>query len=319
MNYTNGVTDPTGVCQIMGNDIPTRTGDLVNCAGVYTYTWEVTDQCNRTITHTQNITILPPPAATFINPPADVTVSCLNAPDPNALPPLDYTNGVTDPTGACQIMGSDVPTRTGDLVNCEGVYTYTWEVTDQCNRTITHTQNITILPPPAATFINPPADVTVSCLNAPDPNALPPLDYTNGVTDPVSVCQIMGNDIPTRTGDLVNCAGVYTYTWEVTDQCNRTITHTQNITILPPAPATFINPPADITVLCTDAPDLSVPPTLSYENGETGSCIISGNLAAVINGGINGCQGVYNLVWEYTDYCKQNYPVDPTYHRITSS
>ncbi|MFZ1580926.1 MAG: gliding motility-associated C-terminal domain-containing protein [Saprospiraceae bacterium] len=299
------MTDPTGVCQIMGSDVPTRTGDLVNCEGVYTYTWEFTDQCNRTVTHTQNITILPPPAATFINPPADVTVSCLNAPDPNALPPLDYTNGVTDPTGACQIMGSDVPTRTGDLVNCEGVYTYTWEVTDQCNRTITHTQNITILPPPAATFINPPADVTVSCLNAPDPNALPPLDYTNGVTDPTGVCQIMGNDIPTRTGDLVNCAGVYTYTWEVTDQCNRTITHTQNITILPPAPATFINPPTDITVLCTDAPDLSVPPTLSYENGETGSCIISGNVPAVINGGINGCQGVYNLVWEYTDYCNR--------------
>ncbi|MBK9582509.1 MAG: hypothetical protein IPO48_11570 [Saprospiraceae bacterium] len=53
----------------------------------------------------------------------------------NALPPLNYTNGVTDPTGVCRIMGNDVPTRTGDLVNCEGVYIlYAWEFTDQCNR-----------------------------------------------------------------------------------------------------------------------------------------------------------------------------------------
>ncbi|MBK7700791.1 MAG: hypothetical protein IPJ39_19705 [Saprospiraceae bacterium] len=60
-----------------------------------------------------------------------------------------------------------------------------------------------------------------------------------------------------------------------------------------------------------------------------GSCIISGNVPAVIDGGINGCQGVYNLVWEYTDYCNRTIqwtqritvlpPVDASFVKSTTS
>ncbi|MBK7700793.1 MAG: hypothetical protein IPJ39_19715 [Saprospiraceae bacterium] len=61
-------------------------------------------------------------------------------PDPKYCHPLNYTNGVTDPTGVCQIVGNDVPTRTGDLVNCEGVYTYTGNLRINATERNPHTE-----------------------------------------------------------------------------------------------------------------------------------------------------------------------------------
>ncbi|MBK7700792.1 MAG: hypothetical protein IPJ39_19710 [Saprospiraceae bacterium] len=153
-------------------------------------------------------------------------------------------------------MGNDIPTRTGDLVNCEGVYTYTWEVTDQCNRTITLHKILPFFRHQRATFINPPADVSVSCLNAPDPNALPPLDYTSGVTDPQAFARLWAMTSQ-RELEICNIVGVYTYAWEVTDQCNRTITHTE-YNHSSTSTGHIYQSASDITVLCTDAQDLSV-------------------------------------------------------------
>jgi len=215
-------------CAIVGEVTATRTGDLVNCEGVYTYTWQFTDQCNRVKTHTQIITILPPDIATFINPPANITVSCPDKPDPNVLPVLQYTNNMSG--AECAIVGEVTATRTGDLVNCEGVYTYTWETTDQCGRPITHSQTITILPPAQAQFINPPANATVNCTQLPDLSVLPVLQYDNGMTGD---CRIFGDVTATQSGQLVNCQGVITYEWRVTDLCNRELVWTQSITVLP--------------------------------------------------------------------------------------
>ncbi len=294
LDYGNGMT---GACGINGQVQATKTGSLVNCQGVYTYTWQITDQCNRTLTHVQTVTIQAPPPATFINPPADITVDCPNAPDPNSLPTLNYANGMT---GACGINGMVQATKTGSLVNCQGVYTYTWEITDQCNRTLTHVQTVTIQAPTPATFINPPADITVDCPNAPDPNALPTLDYANGMT---GACGINGQVQATKTGTLTNCQGIYTYTWEITDQCNRTLTHTQRVTILPPTPATFINPPADVTVDCQNSPDPNIQPALNYDNGMTGSCAISGQVLATVNQVVSNCNKIITYTWQTIDPC----------------
>jgi hypothetical protein len=42
------------------------------CGGTQTITWTFTDECGRTITHVQTITIEPAPIAAFVNPPADI-------------------------------------------------------------------------------------------------------------------------------------------------------------------------------------------------------------------------------------------------------
>lgn len=171
------------------------------------------------------------PMAVFINPPADVTVECPDKPDPSTLPVLQYTNNLDGQD--CVIAGQVTATRTAILVNCGGVYTYSWQFTDQCGRTITHTQNVTILPPSQATLFNPPTDITVAYTDKPDPNVLPLIQYSNGMTG--QDCEISGQILPILTGDLINCAGgVYTYQWQFTDNCDRTSIYVQNVTILPP-------------------------------------------------------------------------------------
>jgi hypothetical protein len=39
-------------------------------------TWTFTDECGRTITHSQNITVDPAPQTSFINAPGDISMTC---------------------------------------------------------------------------------------------------------------------------------------------------------------------------------------------------------------------------------------------------
>ncbi len=383
--YTNGQT--LNGCGISGSDDPVRTGSVEDCAGAYTYMWEFMDQCGRSITHSRTVTVIPPPEPAFVNPPASETVSCENAPDVTIPLPLNYTNGATGPclisgtinatpsvvsnpdcskiityewefTDACDrtithtkivnvdppsapqwinpptsltvlscdgfdfdelpplsynngqtlngcgISGTVAPVRSGNVVDCQGEYTYTWEFMDQCGRTITHIRTITVNPPPPASFVNPPPSETLACVNTPDPGVAIPLNYTNGLSGD---CAIVGtiNAVP-QVQENPDCSKLYTYVWEHTDFCGRTTSYTRTINVLPPPPPTFTNPPASTTLTCTNAPDLNNPPILNYTNGLTGVCGISGSVSATINSNIVNCQATYQLQWEYTDQCGRN-------------
>ena len=48
---------------------PVGDGMLDTCGHSVTYTWEFTDQCSRTISHSQTVTVEPIPEASFVNPP----------------------------------------------------------------------------------------------------------------------------------------------------------------------------------------------------------------------------------------------------------
>ncbi|MBK7426619.1 MAG: hypothetical protein IPI60_06140 [Saprospiraceae bacterium] len=54
----------------------TSNGSFDACGGTQTITWTFTDACDRTITHTQSITVEPAPEPVFINAPSDVTMTC---------------------------------------------------------------------------------------------------------------------------------------------------------------------------------------------------------------------------------------------------
>jgi hypothetical protein len=89
---------------------------------------------------------------------SDTSMSCVaTAPLPTTI---TYTNGQS---GNCLISGSVTSVITGSHTACGGTYTETWSFTDSCNRTITTSRIITILPADTATFAAV-SDPSMSCV-----------------------------------------------------------------------------------------------------------------------------------------------------------
>jgi len=282
--YTNSEST---ICEIAGEVAPTQSGDFTACGGDILFTWEFTDECNRLIQHVQTIVVEPAAPAEFVDPPGPITVSCA---DYQTTPPaLTYTNSET---GVCEIAGSVSGTVIGTPLPCGVDVNYRWEFTDDCGRTITHNQIVTIEEAPEATFTSPPSDITVDCA---DVGAAPPsLTYTNSQS---GICAISGSTPAIQSGVFDQCGGDITYTWTFTDICNRTITHTQNVTINPAADPSFVDFPADMTLDCGE--DFPINPTLDYTNGESTTCEIAGSVIATTT--TTGNITEYN--WEFTNLC----------------
>ncbi len=302
LTYTN---NGLGACLITGSVTPTESGSADICGGMITYTWEFTDDCGRTIQHVQNVTVIPAEAPVFLNPPADISVTCENIPSSGT--PLNYSN---NGSGVCLIEGTVMPQESGSADICGGVITYTWTFTDQCNNTINHAQNVLVQPAPPPVFDNPPGDITVECDNI--PTSAPDLNYSNGAS---GLCLVQGTISPQQVGQADECGGSFRFTWDFTDPCGNTISHAQNITVNPaPAPA-FLNPPTDITVTCDNIP--SGAPDLNYTNNALGSCLFEGTVSPVESGSADICGGVITYTWTFTDPCGntinhvQNITVEP--------
>jgi len=306
LDYTNGSTNPD--CEILGTVSPVVDEDIVDCEGTITATWTFTDSCDRTIEHVQVITVDPPALADWIDPPANETVSCADAPDGTA-PFLSYDNGQIDD---CEISGDVEATVSGSSDECGGSFTYEWTFTDDCNRTISHIQEVTVEPASTPDWIDPPASETLTCDDLPLPTP-PDLEYTNGETGD---CEISGIISPTVDGSVDLCGGSLTYTWDYTDSCGNSIAHSQTITVDPVPEPDWVDPPANETLTCDDLP-LPTPPDLEYTNGETGDCEISGTVSPTIDGTVDLCGGSVTYTWEFTDACgnfisyTQEITVDP--------
>jgi hypothetical protein len=279
--YSNGAG--TGACLIEGEVTGVIAGTFDECGGALTQTWTYTDDCGRTITHVQNITVEPALPAVFINPPTDDVLTCAEAITYSATAvDLSYSNN--DGTGACLIEGTVPGVVAGTFDECGGALTQTWTFTDDCGRTITHVQNITVEPALPAVFINPPADDVLTCAEAITYSATAVnLSYSNN--DGAGACLIEGTVPGTIAGTFDECGGALTQTWTFTDDCGRTITHVQNITVEPALPAIFINPPIDDVLTCAEAITYSATPaSLAYSNNDgTGACLIEGNVPGVIS------------------------------------
>lgn len=280
-----------GTCAINQSVPAVQSGNGDICGGTITYTWTHTDQCNRTTTHVQNITITPILPANFVNPPANITVNCNQV--PTSAPNLVAANN--DPN--CPINASVTPTQSGSATQCGGTITYTWTHTDVCNRTITHTQTVTVTPVLAPVFVNPPANITVTCDMIPTSGAT--LVAANNDVN----CPINANVTPTQSGSATICGGTITYTWTYTDVCNRTITHTQSVTVTPMPQAQFVNPPGNITVTCDMIPTSG--PALQIKNNGPNGCNIDQMVTPVQSGSATVCGGTITYTWTFTDQCNR--------------
>ncbi len=177
---------------------------------------------------------------TFDNPPADLTVNCIDDVPPMMSLPWTSICGGSGTAGGVEDVGTYTPCA-------GGTRTRTWTVLDGCGENFSHVQNITIDPIPVAVFVDPPANETIECSELAG-IVHPPLTYTNSAS---GACGIDGIRPPVTTGTATVClGGTLTNTWTFTDQCMRTIDHVQTVTVTPSEVPTFVNPPTDVTINC---------------------------------------------------------------------
>jgi len=293
----NGLTGP---CQILDDVTPTVEDNSSECGGTIIYTWTFTDFCDRTVVAMQTLTIEPAPEGMFIDVPANITIDCGDT----AGDPVDlmFTNAAMD---GCLIEDTVSPTTDGAVDPCGADITYTWTFTDDCDRTQTATQVVTVNPAPEAVWIDPPAPIMVDCSSF-DANA-PTLAYTNSASGD---CEIADEVAGTVLGTLSPCGEDMMYMWTFTDDCDRTIDYTQNIEVAEADLPTFDDMPADITLTCDEVP--ATPPSLTYSNGSTGDCERAGTVQAVQSGSFDACGGLIIYTWTATDLCGYTFNLTQT-------
>src|SRR5690606_22298610 len=122
-------------------------------------------------------------------------------------------------------------------------------------------------------------NVSLTCQEL-DTFEIPVLIVTNGLT---GICEITDTVQPMMDSLPDLCGSTTLVTWTYTDLCDRTITATMSISVEPPATPAFVNPPADTSIQCAEAETFIVQ-NLNYSNNSSGSCLIEGSVAGVLNG-----------------------------------
>src|SRR6185503_6396968 len=289
LTYTNG---GSGACLISGtSNASTFSATPTACGGPVTETWTATDICGRPLASvTRTITVNPAVLPTMTAP-ANITVACGSIPAPSTL---SYTNGGS---GSCLISGtSNASTFSSTPTACGGPVTETWTATDICGRPLASvTRTITVSPAVLPTM-TPPADITVACGSIPAPSTL---SYTNGGS---GACLISGTSNPsTFSSTPTACGGPVTETWTATDICGRPLASVTRTITVSPAVLPTMTAPANITVACGSIP---APSTLSYTNGGSGACLISGTSnPSTFSAAPGGCGGPVTETWTATDPC----------------
>lgn len=278
--YTN---NQSSNCLIEGGASPIIVDNTTTCGGEVLVTWSDTDICGRLVEHIQTITVEPPPDPFFAELPEDMDITCDDI--PISIPTLLVTNGES---GVCLIEDEIVATVEDNYNGCSGTIIYTWEYTSECGVELEHMQTLNIIPPPLASFVDPPINDILPCdeLSILSTN----LEYTNG---DVGECKIEGSVEAIVIGTINACGGPISYLWEFTDDCGRTISYQQDITLLASTDPEFLDIPSDITLTCDDAYD---PDPLLYDNGILGSCGISGEVFP----STSQVDNIITVSWEHT-------------------
>ncbi|HLF63580.1 MAG TPA: hypothetical protein VI603_07500, partial [Saprospiraceae bacterium] len=252
--------------------------DGMPCSETVIRTYQVMDVCGNTSECVQLITILPPSAPVFLNPPGDTTITCADAAVYVATT-LSYTNNEID---SCEISGMVQPVVDEQWDECGGTITITWDTTVICSYPLIYVQTITIdipdFTPPA------PTSETVNCY-ADIVLPVPPIVFDACGTELLPSGPVESS-VPLCEGDI-------TYTWTYTDCAGSTHDYVHTVTIdipdfTPPAPTSeTVNCYADIV--------LPAPPIVF---DACGTELIPGG---PVESGVPLCEGDITYTWTYTD------------------
>jgi hypothetical protein len=258
------------------------------CPNAYTLTrrWVAADNCNNTISISQRISVVDngKPALTI---PSNVTIAC-NEP----IPPVGTPTATDNCGGNVTIVYLGQTTANAA---CPGQYDLrrTWRATDICGNSTAATQIISVQDMAPPTFVSVPQNATIECNQS-----LPPLgnpvasDACGGYVSITYLGQVRTNG---------NCLYNYTLTrtWRATDLCGNATTTAQVITVQDTHAPDFVNPPADVTVLC--APDCVPPPLTLVAVDACGSATVT----LQENQSSGDCSTGYTVTrtWTATDQC----------------
>ncbi|MCF6130193.1 gliding motility-associated C-terminal domain-containing protein [Flavobacterium sp. AS60] len=289
LSYTN---NGTGSCLISGTVTSTLSTQTPAgaCGGTVTETWTFTDALGRTITKTRTITISPATLPTMTAP-AATTVACGSLPAPTTL---SFTNGLS---GGCLINGTSNPSTFSTPPGaCGGTVTETWTATDSCGRALAPVSRIITVSPAALPTMTAPAATTVACGSLPAPSTI---SFSNGLS---GGCLISGNSNPSTFSTTPGaCGGTVTETWTATDSCGRALAPVSRTITVSPATLPTMTAPAATTVACGSLP---APSTISFSNGLSGGCLISGNSnPSTFSTTPGACGGTVTETWTATDSC----------------
>ena len=219
LSYSNGAL--TDACLIAGEVQGELSGSYDECGGTLYVDWYFKDDCDREITEQITITVLPAPIAEFA-PVEDDEITCEEA---MSYEPgyLSYTNGQE---GACLIAGEVLGELSGSYDECGGTLYVDWYFTDDCGREITEKITIIVLPAPPAVFDDI-ADTSIPCedLATYQPEFL---GYSNGHE---GACEISG-EVQGVADPFDGSCGQFDVHFSFTDDCGRTITEKQTITVI---------------------------------------------------------------------------------------
>ncbi|WP_241694101.1 reprolysin-like metallopeptidase [Capnocytophaga canis] len=199
---------------------------------VLTRSWTATNDCGKTITHTQIITIKDDVKPVFSGTlPADISVEENNIPTQ-----IDLTA-----TDNCSENIQVTKNQEEKEENGNKVIIYKWEASDDCGNKATHTQKVTVVPSEINFVGELPKNMTVTC-----EKEIPS----------VPTLQVSGNCNPkviyngeTKSNEKCKNDYVLTRSWTATNDCGKSITHTQVITIKDDVKPVFSGTlPADISV-----------------------------------------------------------------------
>ena len=295
LSYSNNAE--TDACLIEGEVEGEISGEYSECGGTLTVTWFYKDNCEREITATKTVTVLPAPVAEFDSVEV-IVIDCDEAASYEAGY-LAYSNGAG--TDACLIAGEVEGEITGSYTECGGLLFANWTFTDECERTITQTQQIKVNPAPAAEFA-PVENEEITCDEAASYVA-GYLSYSNNAE--TESCLIEGQVEGELSGNYTECGGELQVTWTFMDDCQREITATKIVTVLPAPKAEFVNVPQNITITCDQAAVYQSANLEYTNNAETEACLITGEVEGEITGSYTECGGEFVVTWTFMDDCQR--------------